>query len=105
MLTTIFQLIAIVLIVVATFFSMLGVVGFWRFPDVYTRLHTTGKVGIFGVVLLLIAAAVVIPSAASRSIVLIAMLLLVGPVTAHALASAAHQIGIPMRNSVRNDLQ
>ena len=97
----ILQLFAIVAIVVGTTFSVLGVVGFRRFPDVYTRLHATGKVGVFGVVLLLIATAVAVPETASRALVLIAMLLLVGPVTAHALASAAHHIGLKM--SMKHD--
>jgi multicomponent Na+:H+ antiporter subunit G len=99
-----FQLLAIFVILLGTLFSMLGVLGFWRFPDVYTRLHTTGKVGVFGVVLLLLGTALAIPAAASRAFVLVAMLLLVGPVTAHALASAAHRLGIPMQNAQRNDL-
>ena len=55
---TIFQLMAILAVVVGTLFSVVGVVGFIRLPDVYTRLHATGKVGVFGVVLLLVAAVV-----------------------------------------------
>lgn len=98
------ELLAIILILTGTAFSILGVVGFKRFPDVYTRLHTTGKVGIFGIVLTLIAAALLLPAAATRIIVLIGLLLVVGPVTAHALASAAYRAGIPMRNPLRNDL-
>lgn len=101
---TILQILAIIAILIGTFFSIIGVVGFWRLPDVYTRLHTTGKVGVFGVVFLVIATALVIPEAATRAIVLIVMLLIVGPVTAHALASAAHQTEIPMHKAKRNDL-
>ena len=102
--TAIFQIIAIIAVVIGTTFSIIGVLGFWRFPDVYTRLHTTGKVGVFGVVLLLFAAAFAVPGAWSRTLVLIGMLLIVGPVTAHALASAAYRQGIPMRNPQRDDL-
>ncbi len=105
MLTTFLQLAAIVALIVGTTFSVLGVVGFIRFPDVYTRLHTTGKVGVFGVVFLLFATSLIIPAAGSRAVVLVALLLVVGPVTAHALASAAFRLKIPMRQSVRNDLE
>jgi hypothetical protein len=42
---TIFQLIAILAVVVGTLFSVVGVVGFIRLPDVYTRLHATGGLG------------------------------------------------------------
>lgn len=52
---------AILAVVIGTFFSIVGVVGYVRLPDVYTRLHATGKVGVFGVVLLLIAAIIWTP--------------------------------------------
>lgn len=96
---------AVVAIVLGTFLSLVGVIGYIRFPDVYTRLHATGKVGIFGVVLLLVAAIVWTPLGWGRGLVLIAFLMIAGPVTAHALASAAYRIGIPFSSSVRNDLK
>ena len=105
MLTTILQLIAILALLTGTFFSLIGVLGFWRLPDVYTRLHTTGKVGIFGVVIILLATALIIPEAASRAVVLFGMLLVVGPVSAHAMASAAHRLRVPMHDAERNDLE
>ncbi len=47
-------LIAILAILVGTFFSLVGLLGMVRLPDAYTRLHATGKVGIYGAVLLLV---------------------------------------------------
>ena len=58
MMTTILQVVALVAIILGTFFSVVGIVGMVRLPDVYARLHATGKVGVFGVVLLLIGAVV-----------------------------------------------
>jgi multicomponent Na+:H+ antiporter subunit G len=101
---TILQLIAILAVVVGTAFSILGVLGFIRLPDVYTRLHATGKVGVFGVVLLLAAAVAWTPLGWSKGLVLIIFLLLAGPVTSHALSSAAYRIGIPFAAPVRDDL-
>ncbi len=46
------QLIALIAVIAGTFFSLVGVLGLVRLPDVYTRLHATGKVGVFGVVFL-----------------------------------------------------
>ncbi len=86
----ILQLIAIIAVVVGTAFSTLGVLGFIRLPDVYTRLHATGKVGVFGVVLLLVAAVAWTPLGWSKGLILIIFLLLAGPVTSHALSSAAY---------------
>jgi multicomponent Na+:H+ antiporter subunit G len=102
---TFFQLIAVVAVIVGTFFSIVGVLGMVRLPDVYARLHATGKVGVFGVVLLLIAAVVWTPLGWARALLLIVLLMVAGPVVAHALSSAAYRIGIPMKRSVRNDLE
>lgn len=102
--TTILQIIAILAVIVGTFFSLIGVLGYVRFPDVYTRLHATGKVGIFGVVLLLLAAVAWTPLGFGRGLILIFFLLITGPVTTHALASAAYRIGLPLKNAVRDDL-
>ncbi len=98
------QLISILAVITGTAFSVLGVLGYIRLPDVYTRLHATGKVGNFGVVLLLIAAVAWTPLGLGKGVVLIALLLLAGPVTAHALASAAYRIGIPLKKAMRDDL-
>jgi len=85
-------------------FSTLGVLGYIRLPDVYARLHATGKVGVFGVVLLLVAAVAWTPLGLGKGLVLIALLLIAGPVTSHALASAAYRIGIPVKGALRDDL-
>lgn len=98
------QLIAILAVVMGTVFSALGVLGYIRLPDVYTRLHATGKVGVFGAVLLLVAAMAWTPLGLGKGLVLIALLLIAGPVTAHTLASAAYRIGIPMKKAIRDDL-
>jgi len=101
---TVLQALAVVAVVAGTTFSMLGVLGYVRMPDVYTRLHAVGKVGIFGTVLLLLGAVAWTPLGLGKGLVLIALLLLAGPVTAHALASAAYRIGIPQAHALRDDL-
>ena len=101
---TILKLIAILAIVIGTAFSALGVLGFIRLPDVYTRLHATGKVSVFGVVLLLLATVALTPLEFGKGLVLIALLVIGGPVTSHAIGSAAHRIGIPMKGAIRDDL-
>jgi multicomponent Na+:H+ antiporter subunit G len=101
---TALQVIAVVAVSAGTAFSVLGVLGFVRLPDVYTRLHAVGKVGIFGTVLLLLGAVAWTPLGLGKGLVLIALLLLAGPVTAHALASAAYRVGIPQSQALRDDL-
>ncbi len=101
---TILQGIAILAVLAGTAFSVLGVLGYIRLPDVYTRLHAVGKVGVFGAVLLLVGAIAWTPLGTGKGLVLIALLLLAGPVTAHALASAAYRVGIPLRQAIRDNL-
>jgi multicomponent Na+:H+ antiporter subunit G len=101
----ILELIVLIAIIIGTAFSVIGVIGFIRLPDVYTRLHATGKVSVFGVVLLLLAAVFWTPVGIGKDLVLIGLLMLAGPVATHTIASAAYKLGIPMRGTVRNDLQ
>ena len=90
------QIFVVIALLIGTTFSLLGVTGYFRFPDVYTRLHATGKVGVYGVVFLLFAAVLWTPLSLGKGLVIIFAILLSGPVAAHALASAAYRIGIPM---------
>lgn len=104
MMETILQVITIIAVLTGTAFSALGVLGYIRLPDVYTRLHATGKVSIFGVVLLLIGAMAWTPLGVGKGLLLIAFLLVSGPVVSHAMSSAARRMGIGMAQAVRDDL-
>jgi multicomponent Na+:H+ antiporter subunit G len=101
---TVLQFIAILAVLTGTAFSVVGVLGYVRLPDVFTRLHTVGKVGVFGTVLLLLGAVAWTPLGLGKGLVLIALLLLAGPVTAHALASAGYRIGIQLSSARCDDL-
>lgn len=102
---TLVQVAAVAAVALGTAFSILGVLGMIRLPDAYTRLHATGKVGVFGVVLLLAGAALATPLGFGKALLLIVLLLIGGPATAHALSSAAYRSGIPFQQSIRNDLE
>lgn len=101
---TIGQTLAVLLVLIGTLFSIIGVLGLLRLPDVYTRLHAAGKVGVFGAALLAGAAAIITPSVLGKAIILIALLVIAGPVVSHALASAAYRTGVPVERAVRDDL-
>jgi multicomponent Na+:H+ antiporter subunit G len=98
------ELLALVAVIVGTAFSIVGALGMLRLPDVYTRLHATGKVSVFGVVLLLVAAVAITPLGLGKGLVLIGLLVITGPAASHALSSAAYRLGIPMRQAIRDDL-
>ena len=101
---TFLQLVAIIAILIGTAFSIIGMIGYIRLPDVYTRLHATGKVGVYGAVLLLVAAALWTPLGWGKALLLIILLMVSGPVSTHAISSAAYRIGLPMKGAVRSDL-
>ena len=96
--------IAILAVCIGTFFSLTGVLGYIRFPDVYTRLHASAKVSVFGAVFLMVAAISWTPLSLGKGLVLISLLLISGPVISHALASAAYRIKGPLKQAVRDDL-
>ena len=98
------QLLALIAVIIGTLFSLIGVIGLIRLPDVYTRLHATGKVGVYGAVLLLVAAALWTPLGWGKALLLIVLLMASGPVSAHAISSAAYRIGLPMKDPTRDDL-
>jgi multicomponent Na+:H+ antiporter subunit G len=98
------EVIAAIAVIAGTGFSVIGVLGYVRLPDVYTRLHAVSKVSVFGVVLLLFGALLWSPVGVGKSLVLIAMLVIAAPSISHALGSAAYRIGIEPVIAERDDL-
>lgn len=92
------KIIGVLALVLGCIFSMLGVLGMLRLPDVYTRLHATGKVSAFGAVLILVAAIFLTPLSIGKGLVLIGLILLSAPAVSHAIASSAYRIGIPPKS-------
>ena len=85
------ELLGIAALLFGLFFSAVGVIGIIRLPDVLTRLHASGKVGILGLFGLLLGAALLMPSAALRLLTLGLFVLLTSPVATHAIAAAVHR--------------
>jgi multicomponent Na+:H+ antiporter subunit G len=104
-LSVISKLLAILLLIFGIIFSSLGMLGVYRLPDVYTRLHATGKVTAFGAVMTLGAAIAILPQLnIFKGLVIIIILLLAAPVVAHTISSAAYKTGLPLVNAERDDL-
>jgi multicomponent Na+:H+ antiporter subunit G len=99
------QISAVFFLVTGTLLSLIGVIGFLRLPDVYTRLHATGKVSVFGVVFLLVAAMLLTPLSLWKGLLLIFFVLMASPSVSHSVASAAYKAGLPMKGAVRDDLK
>jgi multicomponent Na+:H+ antiporter subunit G len=85
-------------------FCALGVVGLLRLPDVYCRLHASGKISTLGLCGLLVGAALLMPSTALKALALGIFVIIASPVSSHAIAMAAYRLGVPMQRPMRDDL-
>jgi multicomponent Na+:H+ antiporter subunit G len=99
------EILALAMLLVGLTFCTLGVVGVLRLPDVYTRLHASGKVATLGIFGLLMGASLLMPEIAPKALALGLFLLFSSPVTSHAISGAAYQAGAPMVGAVRDDLR
>jgi multicomponent Na+:H+ antiporter subunit G len=96
--------IALVLLYIGIFFCGVGVYGLIRFPDVYTRLHASGKVATLGLAFILLGASLLMPELSLRALLLIGFILLTAPVATHAIASSAHRSLGRLPENQRDDL-
>jgi multicomponent Na+:H+ antiporter subunit G len=90
------EIIGLVFLLGGLFFSVIGVFGMVRMPDIYCRLHATGKVSTVGLCGLLLGAAFLMPSMMLKFIALALFAILTLPVSTHAIAAAAHRHGVPV---------
>ena len=80
-------------------FSLSGVVGILRMPDVYCRIQCSSKtitMGALPVLLALVVGEGPFSAYGSRALLIAGLLLVVNPAASHALARAAYKIGVPM---------
>lgn len=89
------QIIGSFFLIFGLFFCAVGVLGIMRFPDVYTRIHASGKVSSLGIIGILAGTAFLMPETALEVIVLGIFLLVAAPVASHAIALAAYRQGVP----------
>jgi len=98
------EIAVIILLALSLLFSILGVIGLFRFKDAYTRMHAGGLVGSFGLIFAVAAAIVYAANEISLGnsayisfIFHVAFALLIVLVTAivstHVIARAAHRSG------------
>jgi len=90
------NILTIILAVGGLFFLAVGVVGLYRLPDVYTRLHATTKCDTMGAGLVLLAVAFqsAFPEAV-KLIIIAGFIWVTNPTAAHVIAKAAWVTGFP----------
>ena len=96
----------IVLSAIVLAFSLSGVVGIVRMPDLYTRIQCSSKTITMGA-LPALAALVVgegpVTQYGGRALLAAVLLLIVNPASSHALARAAYRTGVPMWSGAVED--
>lgn len=77
------------------FFLSVGTVGLLRLPDIYTRMHATGKCDTLGAGLILTALVIMAPSPqiAIKLLLMVALIWVINPTTAHVIANVAYRYG------------
>ena len=86
------------LVLVGSFFLLVGTVGLLRLPDVYNRMHATSKATTLGASSIFLAGFVFfLPGGAALiSLVGIVFLFLTAPTGAHLISRSAQKMGVPL---------
>jgi len=100
------EAIVIALVVVGFAFSLSGVLGIIRMPDVYCRIQCSSKTITMGALPVLIALVIAegpITNYGGRALIVAALILVVNPTASHVLARAAYKAGVPMWSGAVRD--
>ena len=92
------NIIAMLFILGGLFFFFTGTAGLLRFPDVYTRMHATGKCDTLGAQLMLVGLAIANGwnLVSVKLILILVFMLLANPTATHAMIRAATNSGEPL---------
>ena len=102
------ELVGAIVALLGSIFLFLGALGLLRMPDVFNRMQAGTKASTLGTVLFLVGIALGQQEGAiiGKLIILILFILFTNPLSSHALARAAHHIGIPLaKETVKDDLE
>ncbi|MCG6859992.1 MAG: monovalent cation/H(+) antiporter subunit G [Chromatiaceae bacterium] len=84
-------------------FLLLGGLGVLRMPDSYNRLQAGTKASTLGTILALIGIGLFHPGWLGKLLILAFFVMLTSPISAHALARAAHAIKVPLSDKTLVD--
>ena len=88
------EIIGNLFLIIGALFLFSAGLGVLRMPDTYNRIQTGTKATTLGTIMILVGIACLHPSWAWKLVILIFFVMLTNPVSSHALARAAHAIGI-----------
>jgi multicomponent Na+:H+ antiporter subunit G len=93
---SVFDVLALVLVIAGAFFLLAGSIGVVRLPDFYTRTHAVGKADTLGLVLVVVGIAVHEGASLTggKLLVVVVFVALTNPVGTHALVRSAYISGL-----------
>jgi multicomponent Na+:H+ antiporter subunit G len=97
------ELMGSILILLGAIFLFSAGLGMLRMPDVFTRLQAGTKASTLGNLLVLAGIAIYHPSWSLKLLIVTYFVLMTNPISSHALARAAHAIGVPMARTTVTD--
>ncbi len=97
------ELVGSILILLGALFLFSAGLGMLRMPDTYTRIQAGTKASTLGNMLVLIGIAVYQPGWSLKLLMIVYFILMTNAISSHALARAAHAIGIPMTDATVAD--
>ncbi len=97
------ELIGSLFVLAGSVFLFSAGLGVLRMPDSYNRIQTGTKASTLGTILVLVGLAVYHPGWVWKLLMLIYFVLTTNPVSSHALARAAHSMGIRVSSSMVTD--
>ena len=93
------QLLSLAALYMGLLIAAVGVLGVYRFPDVYTRLNSLSKVTTVGAVLIHLSTAALLPlGQGSKGVLTALVLLLTTPVVSQVISWTAHRLRVPSAN-------
>ena len=94
-----------IIILIGAFFLLLAAIGLFRMPDIYNRIQTGTKASTLGTILFLIGMSIsyIEYTYITKIIILILFIIFTNPISSHALARAAHFMGIPLTKKTIKD--
>jgi multicomponent Na+:H+ antiporter subunit G len=101
------ELAGAIITLIGSIFLLLGALGLLRMPDIFNRMQAGTKASTLGTILFLIgiAFAQVDGATVGKLVILILFIIFTNPLSSHALARAAHFLGIALsEKTVKDDL-
>jgi len=92
------ELAAAILLCLGSAFMLLGAVGVFRFPDLYSRVQASAKAATLGVTLMILALTIFFADfgITVSALLVIGFFCLTAPVAGHMIARAAYFSGVPL---------